>query len=86
MSLEREEIDLLKKKRSIFRRNTTKLVNKVLDLRNAEEDNDTVLLKSYSEQLKTQQDELKDLDNKILGYALEHEDDNACDKEVEDSS
>ena len=72
MSLvEREEIDLLKKKRSIFRRNTTKLVNKVLDLGNAEEGNDTVLLKSYCEQLKTQQDELKDVDNKILGYALE---------------
>ena len=86
MSLEREEIDLLKKKRSTFRRNTTKLVNKVLDLRNAEEGYDTVLLKSYSEQLKTQRDELKDLDNKILGYALEHEDDDACDKEVEDSS
>ena len=86
MSLEKEEVDLLKKKRSTFRRNTTKLVNKVLDLRNAEEDNDTVLLKSYSEQLKTQRDELKDLDNKILGYALENEDDDACDKEVEDSS
>ena len=84
--MEKEEADLLKKKRNTFRRNTMKLVNKVLDLRNADGNNDTILLKSYSEHLKTQQDELKNLDDKILGYTLENEDNDACDKEVEDSS
>ena len=85
MSLEKEEADILKKKRSVFRRNTTKLVNKVLDLRNADGENDTILLKSFSEQLKAQRDELKELDNSILGYVLENEDEDACDKEVEES-
>ena len=85
MSLEKEEADILKKKRSVFRRNTTKLVNKVLDLRNAVGENDTILLKSFSEQLKAQRDELKELDNSILGYVLENEDEDACDKEVEES-
>ena len=85
MSLEKEEADILKKKRSVFRRNTTKLVNKVLDLRNADGENDTILLKSFSEQLKAQGDELKELDNSILGYVLENEDEDACDKEVEES-
>ena len=86
MSLEREEVDLLRRKRSAFRRNTTKLVNKVLELKDSDEDNDTIQIKLYREQLTTQRNELKELDNKILGYFLEHDDDDTCDKEVEDAS
>ena len=84
MSLEREEVDLLRKKRSTFRRNTTLLVNKILDLKNTDEDNDTVQLELYREQLTTQRDELKELDNIILGYILKHDDEDAGDKEVDD--
>ena len=87
MSLEREEVDLLRRKRRAFRRHTTKLVNKALELKDSDEVNDTIQIKLYHEQLTTQRNELKELDNKILGYLLEHDDDDdICDKEVEDAS
>ncbi len=37
-------------------------------------------------QLKEKQKELKELDEKVLDYLLENEDEDACDKEVEDAS
>jgi len=85
MSLE-EDIDSWKKKRSIFRRNTTKLVNKILDLRNSEEKIDRIALKSNSIQLTKQYEELRILDKNILEFSLKNEENDVCEKELEDTS
>ncbi len=81
MGSETETIDILKKKRSVFRRNTTRTLNKIAET--GEEKVDPKELKRYAVQLKEKRKELKELDEKVLDYLLENEDEDACDKEVE---
>ena len=83
---ENEEFDFWKKKRSVFRRNTTKLVNKIVELQGGDDEPDTRKLKKFCVQLKKQRDDLEDLDDKILEHLLKNEDEDVCDKDMDDSS
>ena len=56
-------------------------MNKIAET--GEEKVDPKELKRYVVQLKEKQKELKELDEKVLDYLLENEDEDACDKEVE---
>ena len=55
-------------------------------MKTGEEKVDPKELKRYAVQLKEKQRELKELDEKVLNYLLKKEDEDACDKEVEDAS
>ena len=85
MSQESEDFETWKKQRSIFRRNTTNLVKKILEMRDSNVEIDEKELKKNSIQLKQQREELKELDDKILNYMLKNEGEDPCQKEVDDS-
>ena len=81
-----ETIDITKKRRSVTRRSTTKLVNKVHDQKGADDAIDARILQRTLDQLNGKRVELKDLDKKIFEYMLENDEEEDCDKEAEDAA
>ena len=80
-----EEVEKLRKRRRVFRRNATIVINK-LKKELAEEDNVAEAeLKTYLVELKESKDELKALDAEILRLMLDDEDEDSCDKEVQET-
>ena len=76
-----EEIDAVKKRRSIIRRHTTKLITKVTEVRENRQYVEIRVLEKYFEQLRERNDELKDLDKVIFEYKLRTADEDACEQE-----
>ena len=61
-------------------------MNKIFDLRNGKENIDKIALKSHSTQLRKQHEELINLDKNVLEYVLKNEEEDVCEKEMEDAS
>ena len=81
-----QEVEKLKKKRRVFRRNATKLIDKIYERVSGDAVSDTQELKIYVAELKDTREELKILDNEILGFLLEDDDEDTCDQDVQDAS
>eukprot|EP00112_Aurelia_sp_Birch-Aquarium-sp1_P019473 Seg4823.3 transcript_id=Seg4823.3/GoldUCD/mRNA.D3Y31 product="hypothetical protein" protein_id=Seg4823.3/GoldUCD/D3Y31 len=79
-----ENIDITKKRRSVTRRSTTILVNKVQDLKGAHNAMDARILQRTLDQLNGKREQLKELDTKISESMIKNYKEDACDKEVED--
>ncbi|XP_065065262.1 uncharacterized protein LOC135691349 isoform X2 [Rhopilema esculentum] len=82
-----ENLEKDKKKRSLFRRNVTKLVNKVKDILDSPDVEDG-LVEHLRKELLERQIELKEVDDKILDSLLEIEetDEQELDRESEEAS
>eukprot|EP00795_Rhopilema_esculentum_P002984 gene2984-1242_t len=82
-----ENLEKDKKKRSLFRRNVTKLVNKVKDILDSPDVEDG-LVEHLRKELLERQIELKEVDDKILDSLLEIEEteEQELDRESEEAS
>ena len=80
-----EEIEKLRKRRRVFRRNATIVINKLHEELEGEHRVVEAELKTYQIELKESKDELKALDKEILRLLLDGEDEDSCDKEVQET-